>query len=109
MQFDSYITAMLASYLEMMEPITPMFHLAYAVLLNRLVFFGNRFRATFGWFVTFHYIMFLFLPSGWLFVQLGNSGPASCSRMLANGIPFWFPVRGLGLSRPHFVLTIFRI
>src|SRR5581483_2610440 len=106
MQFDSYITAMLASYLEMMEPITPMFHLAYAVLLNRLVFFGNRFRATFGWFVTFHYIMFLFLPSGWLWVQLGKSGPASFSRIIENGIPFWFSGRGFGLSGLHFVLTI---
>lgn len=109
MPFDSYIAGMLASYLEMMAPITPIFHLAYAVLLNRLVFFGNRFRATFDWFITCHYVMFLFLPSGWLWVQLGRSGPASFSKMIANGIPFWFPGRGFELSGLHFILTVLLI
>src|SRR3569832_1253593 len=109
MLFDSYIATMLANYLEMMGPITPIFHLAYAVLLNRLIFFGNRFRSTFNWFITFHYMMFLFLPSGWLWVQLGRSGPAFFSRIIANGIPFWLPGRGFELSGLHFVLTIYLI
>lgn len=109
MQLDSYIAKTLVSYLEMMEPVTPIIHLAYAVLLNRLVFFGNRFRGPFEWFITFHYIMFIFLPSSWLWVQLSQSGPSSFSTMIASGIPFWFPGRGFGLSGLHLILTILLI
>lgn len=109
MQFDSYIAKTLQDYLVMMEPITPILHLAYLVLLNRLIFFGNRFRGGFGWFITLHYVMFLFLPSGWLWIQLSQAGPVSFSRMISNGIPFWFPGRGFGLSGLHFILTILLI
>ncbi len=109
MQFDSYIAKTLLSYLVMMEPITSIFHLAYLVLLNRLIFFGNRFRAGFEWFITFHYVMFLFLPSGWLWVELSQAVPVSFSRMISNGIPFWFPGRGFGLSGLHFILTVLLI
>jgi hypothetical protein len=53
MQLDSYIAQTPVNDLEMREPVTPIIHLAYLILLNRLVFFGNRFRVTFGWFQPF--------------------------------------------------------
>jgi|GEM_PF-1166130 len=105
MLFDAYLAKGLSEYLDMMQPLIPMFHLAYLILVNRLALFGNRFRSPFEWFVTFHYGMFLFFPFGWLWVQLGKSGPASFARMVEGGIPMWIPGMSFGLSGLHFILT----
>lgn len=102
---DDYVAKGLGEYLVMMQPVIPMFHLAYVILVNRLVFFGNKFRSPFEWFVTLHYVMFLFFPFGWLWVQLGKLGPASFGRIVENGIPFWIPGMSFGLSGFHFMLT----
>lgn len=107
MSFDVYVANGLHEYLGMMQPIIPIFHLAYVILCNRLLFFGNSFRASFEWFVTLHYTMFLFFPFGWLWVQLGKEGPALFSNIIRSGIPLWFPGESFGLSGFHFMLTIF--
>lgn len=102
---DAYVAKGLGEYIVMMQPIIPIFHLAYVILVNRLVLFGNQFRSPFEWFVTLHYVMFLFFPFGWLWVQLGKLGPASFGRIVESGIPFWIPGISFGLSGLHFMLT----
>lgn len=107
MLVDAYMAKMLNEYLEMMQPIIPIFHLAYVILVNRLVLFGNEFRTRFELFVTAHYLMFLFFPSGYLWVQLGKMGPAAFARTVDNGIPLWLPGQSFALSGLHFMLTMF--
>lgn len=106
---DAYVAKGLGDYLDLMQPLTPMFHLAYVILVNRLALFGNQFRFPFEGFVTLHYVMFLFFPFGWLWVQLGKSGPAPFARIVEGGIPFWIPGISFGLSGLHFILTILLI
>lgn len=103
---DAFVAQGLGEYLDMMQPLALMFHLAYFILVNRLALFGNRFRFPFEWFVTMHYVMFLFFPFGWLWLRLGRSGPASFARIIEGGIPFWLPGMGFGLSGLHFILTM---
>ncbi len=105
MFLDSYVARGLGEYLEMMQPIIPIFHLAYVIFVNRLALFGNQFRSPFEWFVTLHYVVFLFFPFGWLWVQLGKQGPPSFARIVEGGIPFWIPGMSFGLSGLHFMLT----
>ncbi|MFY9271030.1 MAG: hypothetical protein WAO55_14910 [Candidatus Manganitrophaceae bacterium] len=106
MFLDSYVAKGLGEYLELMDPITPIFHLVYLILLNRLVLFGNEARGRFEWFVTLQYVIFLFLPFGYLWVQLGKLGPADFGRIVDRGIPFWLPGSAFSLSGLHFVLTL---
>ncbi|MBI3803609.1 MAG: hypothetical protein HY282_07575 [Nitrospirae bacterium] len=104
---EAYVAKVLSEYLEMMQPVILIFHLAYLVLVNRLVLFGNEFRTRFELFVTLHYIMFLFFPSGYLWVQLSKLGPAAFARTIDNGIPLWLPGPSFALSGVQFILTMF--
>ncbi len=96
----------LRAYLSMMEPVTPVFHIAYLVFLFRLALYGNKFRAPFNWFVTLHLSIFLFLPFGWI-IKESAGGPSFKMRAIAReGIPLWLSGSGFPFSAASLILTL---
>jgi hypothetical protein len=93
----------LAAYLVMMEPITPILHLAYLVFFLRLALYASWVRSPFEWFVTANYAMFLFLPFGWLWLELKKAEALALFRLPIDRLPIWgfggtFGFSGLSLA-----------
>jgi len=96
--FENQVSEGLLAYLTMMEPITPVFHLAYMILFFRLILYASWVRSPFEWFITANYAMFLFLPFGWLWNELKAGRGLILSQRMPDHLPIWSYGGGFGFS-----------
>lgn len=102
---DEMISRGVMAYLVMMRPIAPFFHLAYLIFLLRLMFYASWVRSPFEWFITANYAMFLFLPFGWIWMQLKNSEAFAVTGISMEHLPIWSFGAPFGFSGTNLALT----